>query len=67
MKSPVKTLLLSLSLAALLAAAPANNEKISLNIDGMSVTDLIKLVAATTQKKYFYRGRDPRQHQLCRQ
>lgn len=52
MKSPVKTLLISISLAALLAAAPAN-DKISLNIDGMGITDLIKLVAATTHKNIF--------------
>lgn len=52
MKSPVKTLLISISLAALLAAAPAN-EKISLSIDGMAITDLIKLVAATTHKNIF--------------
>lgn len=53
MKSPVKTLLISISLAALLAAAPANNEKVSLGIDGMGITDLIKLVAATTHKNIF--------------
>ncbi|HEX5711103.1 MAG TPA: hypothetical protein VFX68_07125, partial [Sulfuricurvum sp.] len=53
MKSPVKTLLISISLAALLAAAPVKNEKISLAIDGMGITDLIKLVAATTHKNIF--------------
>ncbi|HEX5709754.1 MAG TPA: secretin N-terminal domain-containing protein [Sulfuricurvum sp.] len=53
MKSPVKTLLISISFAALLVAAPVKNEKVSLAIDGMGITDLIKLVAATTHKNIF--------------
>ncbi|MGZ5208078.1 MAG: secretin N-terminal domain-containing protein [Sulfuricurvum sp.] len=52
MKSPVNFFLVSISLAALLAAAPAS-DKVSLNIDGMGVSDLIKLVAATTHKNIF--------------
>lgn len=53
MKSPAKAFLLSASLAVLLAAAPTHNDKISLSIDGMGITDLIKLVAATTHKNIF--------------
>lgn len=53
MKSPANLFLLSLALSAILAAAPAKNEKISLAIDGMAVGDLIKLVAATTKKNIF--------------
>jgi len=53
MKSPVKFFLVSLSLAALLVAAPANNDKISLSIDGMGISDFIKLVAATTHQNIF--------------
>lgn len=52
MKSPVNFFLVSISLATLLAAAPAS-DKVSLNIDGMGVSDLIKLVAATTKKNIF--------------
>jgi len=53
MKSPVNFFLVSVSLAALLTAAPVSNDKISLSIDGMGITDLIKLVAATTHKNIF--------------
>lgn len=53
MKSPVKFLLLSLYACTLLSAAPADNEKVSLAIDGMKVGDLIKLVAATSKKNIF--------------
>lgn len=53
MKSPAKIFLLSFCLCALLSAAPAKNEKVSLSIDGMGITDLIKLVAATTHKNIF--------------
>ncbi|MDD2828326.1 MAG: secretin N-terminal domain-containing protein [Sulfuricurvum sp.] len=53
MKSPAKLLLLSLSLCTVLWGASANNEKVSLSIDGMGITDLIKLVAATTHKNIF--------------
>lgn len=51
MKSPAKIFLLSITLATLLGAAA--NEKVSLAIDGMGMTDLIKLVAATTHKNIF--------------
>ncbi|MFH0709108.1 MAG: secretin N-terminal domain-containing protein [Pseudomonadota bacterium] len=51
MKSPAKIFLLSMTLATLLGAAA--NEKVSLAIDGMGMTDLIKLVAATTHKNIF--------------
>lgn len=53
MKSSAKALLLSIALAAVLTAAPLHNEKISLSIDGMGISDLIKLVAATTHKNIF--------------
>ncbi len=53
MKSPVKIFLLSISLAALLTAAPSHNEKVSLAIDGMGISDFIKLVAASTHKNIF--------------
>ncbi|MDP3302454.1 MAG: secretin N-terminal domain-containing protein [Sulfuricurvum sp.] len=53
MKSPVKILLISISLTALLAAAPVKNDKVSLAIDGMGITDLIKLVAAATHRNIF--------------
>jgi len=52
MKSPVNFFLISISLATLLAAAPSS-DKVSLNIDGMGISDLIKLVAATTKKNIF--------------
>jgi len=51
MKSPAKIFLASMTLATLLGAAA--NEKVSLAIDGMGMTDLIKLVAATTHKNIF--------------
>ncbi len=51
MKSPAKIFLLSMTLATLLGAAA--NEKVSLAIDGMGITDLIKLVAATSHKNIF--------------
>lgn len=53
MKSPVKTVFLSLALSFSLSAATVPNPKISLSIDGMAVNDLIKLVAATTKKNIF--------------
>ena len=53
MKLPVKSLVFSAVLAASLLAAPVKNEKISLAIDGMAVTDLIKLVAATSKQNIF--------------
>ncbi|MDO9305285.1 MAG: secretin N-terminal domain-containing protein [Sulfuricurvum sp.] len=51
MKSPAKIFLASMTLVTLLGAAA--NEKVSLAIDGMGMTDLIKLVAATTHKNIF--------------
>lgn len=53
MKSSVKLMFLSVGFAVTLTAATANNEKISLSLDGMGVSDLIKLVAATTNKNIF--------------
>jgi type II secretory pathway component GspD/PulD (secretin) len=53
MKSSVKLMILSIGFAVTLTAATANNEKISLSLDGMGVSDLIKLVAATTNKNIF--------------
>lgn len=53
MKSFAKIFFISIALSTLLLAAPKHNEKISLAIDGMAVTDLIKLVAATTHKNIF--------------
>ncbi|MFZ2890916.1 secretin N-terminal domain-containing protein [Sulfuricurvum sp.] len=53
MKSPAKILLFSILLFALLAASPQKDEKISLSIDGMAISDLIKLVALTTHKNIF--------------
>lgn len=53
MKSPVKIFLLPILCTAVLTAAPVRNEKVSLSIDGMGITDLIKLVAATTHKNIF--------------
>ncbi|MFA6188107.1 MAG: secretin N-terminal domain-containing protein [Sulfuricurvum sp.] len=53
MKSPAKVFLLSIYLAALLSAASVHHEKVSLSIDGMAITELIKLVAATTHKNIF--------------
>ncbi|MCX6073109.1 MAG: hypothetical protein NTY39_02185 [Campylobacterales bacterium] len=52
MKLPVKFFLLASTLATLLAASPAH-DKISLAIDGMGISDMIKLVAATTHKNIF--------------
>ncbi len=52
MKSPVKFFLLSMALSTFLVASPAN-DKVSLSIDGMGISDLIKLVAATTHKNIF--------------
>lgn len=53
MKSHTKFFIFSISLAALLSAAPVSNEQVSLSIDNMGITDLIKLVAATTHKNIF--------------
>lgn len=53
MKSPVKIFLLSLCMVMFVWGAPRGEEKISLSIDGMSVNELIKLVAATTNKNIF--------------
>jgi len=53
MKSSAKVWLLSVTLAAALTAAPNHNEKIALSIDGMGMSDLIKLVAATTHQNIF--------------
>lgn len=53
MKSPAKFFLFTIAFTALLAASPARNEKVSLAIDGMGISDLIKLVAATTHKNIF--------------
>lgn len=64
MKLPVKTFLVSISVLTLLSAAvvpdkgrlglpPEPVEKVSLSIDGMGITDLIKLVAAVTHKNIF--------------
>lgn len=67
MKSPAKTLLLSVSLFTFLSAAivptagrtgtlsvdPVLSEKISLSIDGMAISDFIKLVATSTHKNIF--------------
>jgi general secretion pathway protein D len=53
MKSPVKIFCLSICFTLLVFAAPQKNEKISLSVDGMNVTELIKLVAATTHKNIF--------------
>lgn len=55
MKSFVNFFLFSIALSALLVAAPKSNENIFLSIDGMGITDLIKLVAATTHKNIFIR------------
>lgn len=53
MKSPVKIVYLSICFTLLVFAAPQKNEKISLSLDGMNVSELIKLVAATTHKNIF--------------
>lgn len=53
MKSPVKIFVFICFLAISLWSAPKTNERISLAIDGMSVNELIKLVAATTKKNIF--------------
>ena len=53
MKSSAKVFLLSISFTAFLCAAPVQNEKISLAIDGMGITDFVKLVAASTHKNIF--------------
>lgn len=42
-----------MSLAALLIASPIHTEKVSLAIDGMGISDFIKLVAASTHKNIF--------------
>ncbi len=53
MKSPIKIFLLSTLLATFLGAASTQNEKISLAIDGMGVSDFIKLVATSTHQNIF--------------
>lgn len=53
MKSPVRVFLVSVCFAFFASAAPIGKEKISLSVDGMSITELIKLVAASTRKNIF--------------
>lgn len=53
MKSPVKALLFSCTLALSLWSSPKSDERIALALDGMNVGELIKLVAATTHKNIF--------------
>ncbi len=53
MKSPVNLFWLPLCLALSLCAAPSNPQKLMLSVDGMSISELIKLVAASTHKNIF--------------
>lgn len=53
MKSPAKLFLLTFCFVFSLWGAPHSEDKISLAIDGMSVNELIKMVAATTRKNIF--------------
>ncbi|MBD3809331.1 MAG: hypothetical protein IE884_02235 [Sulfuricurvum sp.] len=53
MKFPVKVLLFMCFLSLSLWSSSKTDEKITLAIDGMSVNELIKLVATTTKKNIF--------------
>ncbi len=53
MKLSAKIFLLSVCAASILSSAPMKNEKISLSIDGMTIIELIKLVAVSTHKNIF--------------
>lgn len=53
MKSFANIFLVSIFCSAMLLAAPKSNDKAYLSIDGMEITDLIKLVAATMHKNIF--------------
>lgn len=53
MKSHAKFFVGFIFTSALLIAAPHKLEKIALSVDGMKITDLIKLVAASTHQNIF--------------